>query len=54
MDFSYFDAANNALGPLPLDATAAARVRSVGLTVTSEDRDSGAVTLTTRITLRNL
>lgn len=54
MDFAYFDASNNPLGPLPLDATGAARVRSVGLTVTSEDRDSGAMTLTTRITLRNL
>lgn len=54
MTLSYFDASNTQLNPMPLSAADAARVRSVGLTITSEDRDSGAMTLTTRIALRNI
>lgn len=54
MTLTYFDAANQPLGPLPLSAVNAARVRALGLTVTSEDRDSRPLTLTTRIMLRNM
>jgi prepilin-type N-terminal cleavage/methylation domain-containing protein len=54
MSLSYFDAANLPVTPLPLSAVDAARVRSVGMTITSLDRDSQPLTLTTRITLRNL
>ena len=53
MQLTYFDSANQPVAPLPLNATAAARVASIGLTVTSENRDSKPITLTTRITLRN-
>jgi prepilin-type N-terminal cleavage/methylation domain-containing protein len=54
MSLSYFDAANLPVTPLPLSAVDAARVRSVGMTITSLDRDSQPLTLRTRITLRNL
>ena len=54
MALSYFDAANLPVTPLPLSAVDAARVRSIGMTITSLDRDSHPLTLTTRITLRNL
>ena len=54
MRLSYFDSANLPVTPLPLSAVNAARVRSIGMTVTSLDRDSQPLTLTTRITLRNL
>lgn len=50
---TYFDAAGQVLGPLPLDAATAARVKTVGLTLTTENGDSQPMTLTTRITLRN-
>jgi prepilin-type N-terminal cleavage/methylation domain-containing protein len=54
MTLSYFDAANALITPLPLSATNAARVRAVGLTITAMDADSMAITLNTRIALRNL
>jgi type IV pilus assembly protein PilW len=54
MTLSYFDTSNLAVTPLPLSATDAARVHSIGLTITSLDRDSQPLTLTTRVTLRNL
>lgn len=50
---TYFDTARQPVGPLPLSAANAARVKTVGLTVTTESRDSAPMTLTTRITLRN-
>jgi prepilin-type N-terminal cleavage/methylation domain-containing protein len=53
MQLSYYDGANQALATLPLSATDAARVKTVGLTITSENRDSQPIALTTRITLRN-
>ena len=53
MQLSYYDAANQALVTLPLSTSDAARVKTVGLTITSEYRDSKPITLTTRITLRN-
>jgi type IV pilus assembly protein PilW len=53
MQLTYFDAANQQLGPLPLSVTNAARVNAIELTITSENQDSRAITLTTRITLRN-
>jgi type IV pilus assembly protein PilW len=54
MSLTYFDAANQPLSPLPLSVTNAARVRAVAITITSEDRDSRSITLTTRIALRNM
>jgi type IV pilus assembly protein PilW len=54
MRFTYFDAANQPLSAMPLSATDRARVRSIGITLTSADRDSHPFTHTTRITLRNL
>jgi type IV pilus assembly protein PilW len=53
MQLTYFDDANQVLSPLPLSSTNAARVRTIGLTLTTEKRDSRPITLTTRITLRN-
>jgi prepilin-type N-terminal cleavage/methylation domain-containing protein len=53
MRLTYFDSANQALGPLPLSTANAARVASIGLRLTSERRDSAPMTLDTRITLRN-
>jgi prepilin-type N-terminal cleavage/methylation domain-containing protein len=50
---TYFDAANQPLGPLPLSTANAARVKAIGLTVTTEHRDSEPLALTTRIHLRN-
>ena len=54
MTLSYFDDANLPVTPLPLSATDCARVHSIGLTITCEDRDSQPLSLTTRITLRNM
>ena len=54
MRFTYFDAANQPLSALPLSATDRALVRSIGVTLTSADRDSHPFTHTTRISLRNL
>lgn len=51
--FSYFDAANQPLASLPLNATDRALVRSIGVTVTCQDREALPFTLSTRITLRN-
>jgi prepilin-type N-terminal cleavage/methylation domain-containing protein len=53
MRFSYFDANDQPLTTLPLSATDRALVRSIGVTLTCEDRDSHPFTHTTRITLRN-
>jgi prepilin-type N-terminal cleavage/methylation domain-containing protein len=52
--FSYFDRDNQPLFPLPLDPAAAAMVRSVGITITSETPRGGAMDASTRIALRNL
>lgn len=53
MRFSYFDATDQPLVMLPLSATDRALVRSIGVTMTCEDRDSNPFTHSTRITLRN-
>jgi prepilin-type N-terminal cleavage/methylation domain-containing protein len=49
----YFDANNNVLGPLPLNTAQADMVRSVGITITTETREGGQLTTTTRVGLRN-
>jgi prepilin-type N-terminal cleavage/methylation domain-containing protein len=54
MSLTYFDDANAIITPLPLSAVNAARVRAIGVTITSEDKDSRPITLTTRVTLRNI
>ena len=54
MSLSYFDSANLALTPLPLSAANAAKVHSIGLTITCQNQDSQPLTLATRVTLRNL
>ena len=51
---TYLDGPNARLTTLPLSAVDAALVRSVGLTITTTDRDSVDMTLATRIMLRNL
>lgn len=51
---SYLDGASNVLGPLPLDATNMARVRSVAITITADSQDAGQVTWGTTVALRNL
>jgi prepilin-type N-terminal cleavage/methylation domain-containing protein len=51
--FTYLDGTNNPLGPLPLDANLANRVRTVAVTITSTSADAGDMTLTTSIALRN-
>ena len=52
--FTYFDEDNAPLATLPLSVADAARVRSIGLSITSVDRDSQPFTLTTRVSLRNM
>lgn len=54
MTLSYFDGANALITPLPLNATNAARVRAVGLSITAMDADSMAITLNTRVAMRNM
>ena len=54
MRLSYFDATNQPLTALPLSASDAALVHSVGLAITAVDKDSLPLNLVTRITLRNL
>ena len=51
--FTYLDGSNNVLGPLPLDANLANRVRTVTVTLTTTSQDAGDITLTTSIALRN-
>jgi prepilin-type N-terminal cleavage/methylation domain-containing protein len=53
MAFSYLDGAGAALSPLPLTANLAARVRSIGIAMTTQDQDVGQIALTTTIALRN-
>jgi len=53
MRLTYFDASNTPLTALPLSATDAARVLSIGVSITAEEADSRPITLATRITLRN-
>lgn len=53
MRFSYFDAADQPLSVLPLSATDRALVRSIGVNLTCEDRDSHPFTHSTRVALRN-
>lgn len=53
LQFSYLDSTDQPLTALPLDATDAALVHTIAVTMTSEDRDSRPITLTTRILLRN-
>lgn len=53
MRLTYFDDAGQAITPLPLSSANAARVKSIGLSITTEGRDTHPITLTTRISLRN-
>jgi hypothetical protein len=52
--FTYFDNTGLPVVPTPLSANDAARVCSVGLSMTALDRDSQPITLTARIALRNI
>ena len=54
MSFAYFDEDDQPLTPLPLNAARAARVRSVGITLTSETPKGGQLNPSTRIGLRNI
>lgn len=51
--FTYLDAANNPLGPLPLSAAQADQVRSIDVSLTAAVPDAGDITLDTSIKLRN-
>ena len=53
MRFTYFDAANTPLTMLPLSATNAAQVRSVGITITGLQGAAAPFTLSSRVMLRN-
>jgi Tfp pilus assembly protein PilW len=53
MRLTYFDSANQQILPMPLSTANAARVTSIRLRLTSENRDSSPLALDTRITLRN-
>jgi prepilin-type N-terminal cleavage/methylation domain-containing protein len=50
---TYFDETNAPIVPQPLSATDAARVHSIGVTLTASEGDSNPITLTTRVNLRN-
>jgi Tfp pilus assembly protein PilW len=54
MRLSYFDGNGTPLTVLPLSASDAALVRSIGITMTCTEGDAQPLTLTTRISLRNL
>ncbi|MCC6650042.1 MAG: prepilin-type N-terminal cleavage/methylation domain-containing protein [Candidatus Eisenbacteria bacterium] len=54
MTLQYFDSANQPITGFPLSTTDAARVHSIGLSFTSEVRQSQPLTLSTRVTLRNM
>lgn len=51
--FRYFDAASQPMTFLPLSAADRARVRTIAVTLTCEDRGSQPFTIDTRVTLRN-
>ena len=51
---TYFDNTGTQIDPTPLSVTDAARVCSIGLTMTAVDKDSQPITLTSRIALRNI
>lgn len=51
--FTYLDGSNNVLGPTPLDANQANRVRTIAVTLTTTSANAGNITLTTSIALRN-
>lgn len=53
MRLTYFDAANTPLPALPLSASDAALVQSVGVSVTAQEGDARPFTISTRISLRN-
>lgn len=53
MRLTYYDENGAVLGPLPLSSGAAARVKSVGLDISTRRRDTTPLTLTTRVHLRN-
>jgi prepilin-type N-terminal cleavage/methylation domain-containing protein len=52
--FSYFDANNQQLGPLPLNSQLIPQVRSIGILITAETPRGGEMDTSTRIGLRNL
>lgn len=51
--FTYYDAANTQITPMPLSATDAARVASIEVALTASEGDSQPISVTTRINLRN-
>ncbi len=51
--FAYYDATNALITPVPLSATNAALVRSVGITITGRQGDAEPFTISSRIMLRN-
>jgi prepilin-type N-terminal cleavage/methylation domain-containing protein len=53
MTLTYLDANNNVLGPLPLSAAQANRVRLVSIAMTTTSQDAGDLTLNTTVLLRN-
>lgn len=53
LTITYLDASNNVLGPLPLTALQANKVRLVSLAMTTTSQDAGEITLNTTIMLRN-
>jgi type IV pilus assembly protein PilW len=53
MALTYFDNTHTQILPQPLSATDAARVTSIGVTMTASEGDSRPITLTTTINLRN-
>jgi type IV pilus assembly protein PilW len=53
MRLSYFASDGTAITALPLSATDAALVTSIGVTLTVEEGDTPPITLTTRVNLRN-
>jgi len=54
LELAYFDGNNQLLGPLPLTPALAQRARSVSITITSDTRAGGEMTVTTRVGMRNL
>lgn len=51
--FTYFNAANQPLTSLPLNATDRGLVRSIGISLTCQEQGAHPLTLQTRITVRN-
>jgi len=53
LTFTYYDASNTVLGPLPLSAANASLVKAINVSFKTMEKDSMSITLSSRITVRS-